>query len=153
MGPKKTQFRYCKIPSCDTYTVRGLYAIPEHPIKRQSWIEACNLPQDVSSSAKICWKHFQSNDFKSEIDFENIKTCRFPTLKSGAVPSLLLNSSEIEGENVSVRASICCLQSGYVRAFYFFSDLCLSTPNKIVSATCFCVLSEEIECHDKSPRK
>ena len=84
------------MPNCDTYTVRGLCILPEHPNFRQPWIEACHLPQDVPSSAKICWKHFKNSDFKSEIVFENIKTCRFPCLKRGVVPSLLLPSSETE---------------------------------------------------------
>ena len=40
-------------------------------------------------------KHFQNSDFKGQINFENIKSC----LKAGAVPSLLLQSSEIQTEN------------------------------------------------------
>lgn len=98
--PSTPRFRHCKVSNCDTYSLRGLYTIPEHPTRRQSWIEACNFPENVSKDSKVCWKHFKNSDFKSEIDFENITTCHFPRLNSGAIPSLFDLVQENEPENI-----------------------------------------------------
>merc|ERR1712194_822925 len=75
--PKNTQskYRYCYVPKCTTYTFRGLYELPEHPIRKQAWIDACQFPTNTPKSAIVCWKHFQKSDFKSEIDYENISSC------------------------------------------------------------------------------
>ena len=95
--PPKNQSRYrkCYVSSCTTYTVKGLYIIPEHPVKRQPWIDACQFPANIPNSAKVCWKHFQKSDFKGEIDESE---CHFPRIHTGAVPSLLLPGSETEPE-------------------------------------------------------
>ena len=95
--PPKNQPRYrkCYVSGCTTYTVKGLYIIPEHPVKRQPWIDACQFPANIPNSAKVCWKHFQKSDFKGDIDESE---CHFPRIHTGAVPSLLLPGSEAEPE-------------------------------------------------------
>jgi hypothetical protein len=95
--PPKNQPRYrkCYVSSCTTYTVKGLYIIPEHPVKRQPWIDACQFPANIPNSAKVCWKHFQKSDFKGDIDESE---CHFPRIHTGTVPSLLLPGSENEPE-------------------------------------------------------
>ena len=97
--PPKNQPRYrkCYVSGCTTYTVKGLYIIPEHPVKRQPWIDACQFPANIPNSAKVCWKHFQKSDFKGEIDESE---CHFPRIHTGTVPSLLLPGSENEPETV-----------------------------------------------------
>ena len=101
MPPKKPQYKYCYVPNCTTYTVRGLYYLPEHPVRRQAWIDACQLmPDKIPKSAKVCWKHFKKSDFKSDIDYENLSTCHFPRIHTTTVPSLLLPGSENEPETV-----------------------------------------------------
>lgn len=100
MSGKKGQFRYCYVPNCTTYTVRGLYALPEHPIRKQAWIDACKFPAKTPKSATVCWKHFQKNDFKSDIDYENLSTCHFPRIHTTTVPSLFLPGSENEPESL-----------------------------------------------------
>ena len=98
--PPKKQYKYCYVPNCTTYTIRGLYYVPEHPVRRQAWFDACQFPAKTPNSAKICWKHFQKNDFKSDIDYENLSTCHFPRIHTTTVPSLLLPGSENEPEIV-----------------------------------------------------
>ena len=95
--PPKNQPRYrkCYVSGCTTYTVKGLYIIPEHPVKRQPWIDACQFPANIPNGAKVCWKHFQKSDFKGDIDESE---CHFPRIHTGAVPSLLLPGSENEQE-------------------------------------------------------
>ena len=95
--PPKNQPRYrkCYVSGCTTYTVKGLYIIPEHPVKRQPWIDACQFPANIPNGAKVCWKHFQKSDFKGEIDESE---CHFPRIHTGTVPSLLLPGSETEPE-------------------------------------------------------
>ena len=98
MSKKKSQYKSCYVPNCNTYTIRGLYLLPEHPVRKQAWIDACQFPANTPKSAKICWKHFQKSDFKDEIDYENLSTCHFPRLHTSTVPSLLLPGSENEPE-------------------------------------------------------
>ena len=97
--PPKNQPRYrkCYVSSCTTYTVKGLYIIPEHPVKRQPWIDACQFPANIPNSAKVCWKHFQKSDFKGDIDESE---CHFPRIHTGTVPTLLLPGSETEPESL-----------------------------------------------------
>ena len=100
MPQKKSHYKYCYVPNCTTYTIRGLYILPEHPVRRQAWIDACQFPAKIPISAKICWKHFQKSDFKSDIDYENLSTCHFPRIHTSTVPSLLLPGSENEPESL-----------------------------------------------------
>ena len=100
MSKKKSQYKSCYVPNCNTYTIRGLYLLPEHPVRKQAWIDACQFPAKTPKSAKICWKHFQKSDFKSDIDYENLSTCHFPRIHTTTVPSLLLPGSENEPEIV-----------------------------------------------------
>ena len=95
MSKKKSQYKSCHVPNCNTYTIRGLYLLPEHPVRKQAWIDACQFPANTPKSAKICWKHFQKSDFKGDIDESE---CHFPRIHTGAVPSLLLPGSETEPE-------------------------------------------------------
>ena len=100
MAKKKSQYKSCYVPNCSTYTIRGLYLLPEHPVRKQAWIDACQFPANTPKSTIICWKHFQKSDFKDDIDYENLSTCHFPRIHTSTVPSLLLPGSEIEPETV-----------------------------------------------------
>ena len=102
MPKKKSQYKSCYVPNCSTYTIRGLYLLPEHPVRKQAWIDACQFPANTPKSAKICWKHFQKSDFKDDIDYENLSTCHFPRIHTSTVPSLLLPGSETEPEPESL---------------------------------------------------
>ena len=102
MSKKKSQYKSCYVPNCNTYTIRGLYLLPEHPVRKQAWIDACQFPANTPKSAKICWKHFQKSDFKDDIDYENLSTCHFPRIHTSTVPSLLLPGSETETEPESL---------------------------------------------------
>ena len=102
MSKKKSQYKSCYVPNCSTYTIRGLYLLPEHPVRKQAWIDACQFPANTPKSAKICWKHFQKSDFKDDIDYENLSTCHFPRIHTSTVPSLLLPGSETEPEPESL---------------------------------------------------
>ena len=98
----KGNSRHCAIPFCDTFAARGLYTIPEHPVKRQAWIEACKFTSEPPKRVQICWKHFKNSDFKSEIDLENLESCHFPRLHSSAVPSVFSctsYSAHLSGNN------------------------------------------------------
>ena len=35
-GPRK-----CPVQSCDFRSSKGFYNIPDHPVRRQAWVEAC----------------------------------------------------------------------------------------------------------------
>ena len=95
MPPKQARKRYCYVPNCPTYTVKGLYILPEHPVRKQAWIDACQFPANTPNSARVCWKHFQKSDFKSDIDES---ACHFPRIHTSTVPTLLLPGSENEQE-------------------------------------------------------
>ena len=107
---KKERFRHCDVPNCHTYTVRGLYLIPEHPVRRQTWIDICKFGK-VTNRLLVCYKHFKQSDFKSDIDYENIGTCHFPCLNIGAVPSLHLSNSELEQESVPDLNTECDIET------------------------------------------
>ena len=86
---KYKRFKNCPVPNCPTYNeIKGYYAIPQNPIRRQEWLDACML-QEASTSmfAKICWKHFSKEDFVNEITEEKIAQCKFGHLKKNVVPS------------------------------------------------------------------
>ena len=100
MPQKKSHYKYCYVPNCTTYTIRGLYILPEHPVRRQAWIDACQFPAKTPNSTRVCWKHFEKSDFKGDIDYENLSTCHFPRIHTTTVPSLLLPGSENEPETV-----------------------------------------------------
>ena len=131
--PKNTanKYKYCYVPKCTTYTIRGLYALPEHPIRKWAWIDACQFPTNSPKSATVCWKHFQKSDFKSEIDYENLSTCHFPRLHTSAVPTLLLpgfsliyespKKNEINEESIA-QLSIDNLNKNVVRSQHLLQD-------------------------------
>ena len=74
--------------TCSTYNAnKGFYRIPEHPVRRKEWLDACKLPPTTANTASICWKHFNLSDFKNEVTEENIKQCKFGQLKKNVVPS------------------------------------------------------------------
>ena len=80
--------RKCPVESCDYYSAKGFYLIPEHPVRRQSWIDACKLPPNFNK--KICFQHFKVSDFINEITEEDIAQARFGKLKKNVVPSVHL---------------------------------------------------------------
>ena len=81
-------FCRCRVPQCHTFNAqKGFYQIPEHPTRRQAWLDACKLPKDTPKAIKICWKHFLLTDFRNEVTEENIKECKFGPLKKNVVPS------------------------------------------------------------------
>ena len=86
---KKSLNRRCQVPSCSTVSLqqRGFYKIPEHPVRRQAWIDSTKLPNDCSTSARICWKHFKYGDFMKEITPKDIAECTFGQLKKNVIPS------------------------------------------------------------------
>ena len=71
--------RKCPVESCDYHSAKGFYLIPEHPVRRQSWIDACKLPANFNK--KICFQHFKVSDFINEITEEDIAQARFGKLK------------------------------------------------------------------------
>ena len=83
---------YCGIKSCQTSAKRGFYRIPEHPLRRQDWINACNFPHDVKKSTSICWKHFKKEDFQTEMDPKKVNELGMGSLKKFVVPSQNLPS-------------------------------------------------------------
>ena len=83
---------YCGIKSCQTSAKRGFYRIPEHPLRRQDWINACNFPHDVKKSTSICWKHFKKEDFQTEMDPKKVNELGMGSLKKFVVPSVNLFS-------------------------------------------------------------
>jgi hypothetical protein len=91
---KETGKKKCPVPSCSTYSSikRGcFYSVPDHPIRRQAWIDALKLPNDCYSGTSICWKHFQDSDFVKEIiTLTDIAECTFGQLKKNAIPTLCL---------------------------------------------------------------
>ena len=48
--PDQIRKEKCYIKSCSIKTKKGLYRLPENPIRRKAWIEACNWPSDVTTS-------------------------------------------------------------------------------------------------------
>ena len=92
---KKSRFRQCPVKSCTTIAARGFYRVPEHPLRRQDWLKACNLPSDIAISATICWKHFKKEDFKNEMDPKHVNMTGMGNLKQYVIPSQNLPSKNL----------------------------------------------------------
>ena len=93
MGP----IRKCPVKSCDYRSDKGFYNIPEHPVRRQAWINACQLSPPYNK--KICYQHFRVTDFIKEITDEDIAQARFGKLKKWMVPTQNLpGDSEINSK-------------------------------------------------------
>ena len=45
--------RKCPVPNCSTRANRGFYRIPEHPKRRQDWLNACQLPLSTKDSTTV----------------------------------------------------------------------------------------------------
>ena len=91
--------RKCPVESCDYHSAKGFYLIPEHPVRRQAWIDACKLPPTFNK--KICFQHFKVSDFINEITEEDIAQARFGKLKKNVVPSVHLPGdpgTNVEGD-------------------------------------------------------
>ena len=93
----------CSVSFCQTsFMVRskadfhkhGFYKIPEDPVRRKKWIEACKFQPNVCEDIMICWKHFLTSDFVTEMDPKFIDMVlelgRKLPLKELAVPTQLL---------------------------------------------------------------
>ena len=78
--------RKCPVPKCTTTASTGFYLIPDHPKRKQEWLNACKMPPSTKDF-RICWKHFLPSDFKNEIDEESIAQLRFGNLMKNVVPS------------------------------------------------------------------
>ena len=100
-GPRK-----CPVQSCDFRSSKGFYNIPEHPVRRQAWVEACKLV--LPYNKPICYRHFNMSDFLKEITDEDINQLKFGSLKKNVVPSQNLpDDSEINLEpSVKAKSSI-----------------------------------------------
>jgi len=89
--------RHCGVPTCNTYNGGGgSFRMPEHPVRRNAWIKALNLP-NTQKSVRICWKHFKITDFMKELDSESIAVGQFGQLKKNVVPTEFHQFKE--GEN------------------------------------------------------
>jgi hypothetical protein len=86
--------RKCPILKCDFKHTKGFFNIPEHPVRRKAWAEACKLPP--SSNKPICWQHFKISDFKKEITKKDLENYTFGQLKKDTVPSQRLPSDPEE---------------------------------------------------------
>ena len=97
VAKKRIIYKNCPIGTCSTYNAnKGFYRIPEHPVRRKEWLDACKLPPTTANTASICWKHFKLSDFKNEVTEENIKQCKFGQLKKNIVPSQNLPEACLE---------------------------------------------------------
>ena len=75
----------CHVPKCTTRENRGFYTVPEHPKRREEYLNACKMPPSTKC-LRICWKHFLPSDFKY-LDEQSIAQFRFGSLKKNVVPS------------------------------------------------------------------
>ena len=91
--------RKCPVSNCDFKHQRGFFNIPDHPVRRKAWTEACELP--VSANRPICWKHFKISDFKKEISADDLEKYTFGQLKKNVVPSQRLPGATENVENQS----------------------------------------------------
>ena len=118
--------RKCPVSNCDFKHQRGFFNIPDHPVRRKAWAEACELP--VSGNRPICWKHFKISDFKKEISADDLERFTFGQLKKNVVPSqclpgdaenvgVLTEKSEIKG-NVETVSELPYFHKNYVSRLY-----------------------------------
>ena len=82
--PKKWE-KKCPVESCNYKSDKAFYVIPEHPVRRQAWKEACKLAP--SCNKPICYQHFKISDFMTEITEEEIAQFKYGKLKKNVVPS------------------------------------------------------------------
>ena len=88
MASKKASKKWekkCPVESCNYKSNKAFYAIPEHPVRRQAWIEACKLVPPYNKP--ICFQHFKISDFINEINEEDIAQYKYGNLKKNVVPS------------------------------------------------------------------
>ena len=103
----------CPLLICETnctFNKNGFYKLPQDPAKREEWIMACKFQSNVENDVMICWKHFQTSDFETEMDpkFINmvIELGRRISLKQTALPSKLLPLNQVDfksKENITVK--------------------------------------------------
>ena len=104
---KKTKHNnvLCPLLICETNcgsasNKNGFYKLPEDPAKREEWIKACKFPSNVENNVMICWKHFQTSDFETEMDHKFINMVielgRRISLKKTALPSQLLPLHQVD---------------------------------------------------------
>ena len=90
----------CETNCGNTSNKNGFYKLPEDPAKREEWIKACKFPSNIENNVMICWKHFQTSDFETEMDpkFINmvIELGRRISLKKTALPSQLLPLNQVD---------------------------------------------------------
>ena len=78
---------------CDTHHAEdtGFYTLPSNPATRKKWIEVCGFKSWQSErKIRVCWKHFQREDFCNPIDPADWDECPgkgFGRLKKGTVPT------------------------------------------------------------------
>ena len=93
-------FKICETNCGSASNKNGFYKLPEDPAKREEWIKACKFPSNVENNVMICWKHFQTSDFETEMDHKFINMVielgRRISLKKTALPSQLLPLHQVD---------------------------------------------------------
>ena len=79
--PLKPQWLKCPVEYCMTKSEnkKGFYYVPEHPIVRKEWLNACGIDSSTTKEIRICWRHFHKNDFQNELGFGRLKKNVFPS--------------------------------------------------------------------------
>ena len=90
----------CPVQYCTTKSEhrKALYFIPEHPKRRQDWLDACGISHSKTKEIAICWKHFRFEDFENEAGFGRLKKNVFPT----QFPPTFVSSSHLDLGHVAV---------------------------------------------------
>lgn len=84
------RFRYkCKVPGCKNqfyspitdanYKNKKFFSFPEHPERRQQWIQKLNL-EFSSERAYVCEDHFNDKDFTSSLK-KRLQKYALPTIE------------------------------------------------------------------------
>ena len=98
----------CFIKNCKSGAGYAFYKIPQDPVKRAEWIDACKFSYDIDYNAQVCWRHFQDSDFITDPhDMNYAKLVNNRNLVSGlnAVPkpkSLLEFGGQLNLKNSAV---------------------------------------------------
>ena len=90
----------CPVQYCTTKSEhrKALYFIPEHPKRRQDWLDACGISHSKTKEIAICWKHFRFEDFENEAGFGRLKKNVFPT----QFPPTFVSRSHLDLGHVAV---------------------------------------------------
>ena len=106
-GPSKflhPKYFKCPVQYCTTKLEnrKGFFIIPEHPQRRQEWLDACGIPSCKNKEVAICWKHFRFQDFTDSGRLKkNVFPTQFPpTFKSNTDSYLELSEGVLGGEAV-----------------------------------------------------